>query len=103
LAAISAPYDLGSVIVKASRDRRAWLIVLFISCSVMVVIARCRLTTAANSAGGEGVTSPPAKALLPTSDGQARQTSDAQTHSAVQGTSVQEPGLPRRLSFPAQA
>jgi hypothetical protein len=87
------------VIVEARRDRRAWLIVLFISCSVMVVIAGCRLSTAANSAGGEGFPSPPAKALLPTSDGQARQTSDA--HPAVQGTPVQEPGLPRRLVIPA--
>jgi hypothetical protein len=76
------------VIVEARRDGRAWLIVLLISCSVMVVIAGCRLARAANSA------------LLPTSDGQVRQTSDTRTHPAVQGTPVQEPGLPRRLVIP---
>jgi sortase (surface protein transpeptidase) len=76
------------------------LIVLFISCSVMVVIAGCRLTTAAKSAGGEGFPSPPAKALSPTSDGQVRQTSEWHTHPAAQGTPVEEPGLPRRLVIP---
>jgi hypothetical protein len=70
------------VIVEARRDGRAWLIVLLISCSVMVVIAGCRL------------------ALLPTPHGQARQTSEWHTHPAVQGTPVQEPGLPRRLVIP---
>jgi sortase (surface protein transpeptidase) len=88
------------VIVEAEKDRRAWLILLFISCSVVVVIAGCRLTTAANSAGGEGFPSPPANALLPTSGGEVRQTSDVHTHPAVQGTSVQEPGLPRKLVIP---
>jgi sortase (surface protein transpeptidase) len=100
LAAISAPYGSGSVIEKAKRDRRAWLIVLLISCSVMVVIAGCRLATAANSAGGEGFPSPPAKALLPTPHGQARQPSEWHTHPAAQGTPEPEPGLPRRLVIP---
>jgi sortase (surface protein transpeptidase) len=100
LAAISAQYGSGSVIDEAKRDRRAWLIVLLISCSVMVVIAGCRLATAANSAGGEGSPSSPAKALLPTPYGQARQTSEWHTHPAVQGTPEQEPGLPRRLVIP---
>jgi sortase (surface protein transpeptidase) len=100
LAAISAPYGFGSVIEKARRDRRAWLIVLLIFCSVMVVIAGGRLATAANSAGGEGFPSPPAKAVLPTPHGQARQTSEWHMHPAVQGTPEQEPGLPRRLVIP---
>ncbi|HET6758228.1 MAG TPA: hypothetical protein VFH20_03030, partial [Propionibacteriaceae bacterium] len=88
------------MIDKAKRDRRVWLIALLISCLVVVVIAGCRLATAANSAGGEGFPSPPAKALLPTPYGQARQTSEWHTHPAVQGTPEQEPGLPRRLVIP---
>jgi sortase (surface protein transpeptidase) len=100
LAAISASYGSGSVIEKARRDGPAWLIVLLISCSVMVVIAGCRLATAANSAGGERFPSPPAKALLPTVHEQARQISESPTHPAVHRIPEQEPGLPRRLVIP---
>jgi len=88
------------VIDKARNDGRAWLIMLLVFCSVMVVIAGGRLATAAKSAGGEGLPSPPAEALLPTPHRQARQTSEWHAHPAVQATPEQEPGLPRRLVIP---